>query len=973
MSNHLSIVHTEETIFFSHFQGVLRQWIQVTIHNDLSANTAAQVTIRAGGEEVTSELVVNPGEQAYRCYAPVLWPEKPADMQAPVILRAGPDQAQSTVSVGVHRPWVIYLLTDVCTDATWVYANYKDTRKDDADVTYAELLLAEASRSDKPENHNHYNLLHSLELDYFEEFYPEQKPRLVEAIRRGEITLNPFLNMTLTQNVSLEEQIRHFYLARGWAVKYGLEMAYGNHQETPSIAWDMAGILAGSGVTHLIKAILPYECPWAVRLGEPPLFVWEGPDGSQILYRRRNQDYVEGKFVLKGVPATDAALHDKIIPEYEQMGARYPFNAISLLGCYGDLIPYEPGKMQSRDWPLLKASTIAGYNAREWEYPLLVNAAHKQYWDSIDDQIAARHIKLEVYRGDYGSGWEAWPDCLAAVAADWRRQQEQAGTADKLAAVLSALDPGWYAQSRSDLKEGWRNLTMLADHAWNGANDANRSLNTALRKEWVASAGRSFEQVIQSGLARLGTLIPAQGQAQSAQRVAVVNGLAWERDGVVWLEDSGADVEVTDLASGEIAATQAVNENGQRRLAVKVAAAPSVGYRVLESHTRKAQTISKAAWVQSPGRLEGAYYAVEIDPVSGGIASLYDKVRGKELVDQASAYQVNQCVHFSDGMLEAGVAYPLLHPPKVSGGSENQASNVKVVQGPAGPVFASLVVTADIGKIRIKTTITLYAGLDRVDIRNEVEKPPTSERQELDFYFPFNVPGRTYHYEAPGAIIEAGKEHLPGAGLSVLAVRHFVDASNAEYGVTLSPVDSFLVEFGHRTTTEDVQVIDPANSTVLVHALGNIFDSGEAVRDQGGDSHFVFRFSLQGHAGGFDPLKAVHFGWESSNELLATAVTGAPASGAVLPETACSFISVTPASAILATLKPAEENGLIVRLWECAGSAAAVSIQAAKALAVKGGVGTDHMERDQVPLQMDGDSLVVPLKPRGITSMRLVG
>ncbi len=504
MQEMIKIVHAQETIFFSHYQGVLRQWIQVMLENGAGDPVKATLKITAGGEEVITPLEIIPGKQEYRGYAPVLWPQKPADQNAMIELISASQREQVVTTIGSHRPWTVYLLADVCTDATWVYANYPDMRKDDADLTCSELLLAEATRGSPEANHNHYNLVHSLNLTYFEEFYPEQKPRLVEAIRRGEITLNPFLNMTLTQNVSLEEQIRHFYPARGWADEFGLEIGYANHQETPSIAWDMAGILAGCGIEHLIKAILPYECPWAARLGEPPIFLWEGPDGSQILYRRRNWDYVEGKFVLKGVEATEAALHEKIIPEYEQMGVDYPFDAISLLGCYGDLIPYEHGKMQSRDLPLLKAATIAEYNEHEWEYPLLVNASHKQFWDSIDKQIGSLNIKLKVSHGDYGTGWDAWPACLAAVAAAWRRCQERAGTADKLAAILSVLDPGWYQRYRKDLQDGWSNLSMLADHAWNGTNDANRSLNTTLRREWVASAAGSFDRVIADGMARLG-------------------------------------------------------------------------------------------------------------------------------------------------------------------------------------------------------------------------------------------------------------------------------------------------------------------------------------------------------------------------------------------------------------------------------------------------------------------------------------
>jgi alpha-mannosidase len=967
MSNNLTIINAQETIFFSHFQDVLRQWIQVTILNPQEAGLQAALKISAGGEEVKTTLEVSPGQHTYRGYAPVLWPHKPAELHASVELAAGPHVERSTVSVGTHRPWVIYLLADVCTDATWVYGNYNDVRKDDADLTYAELLLSEATRSGAPENHNHYNLVNALELQYFEEFYPAQKPRLVEAFRRGEITLNPFLNMTLTQNVSLEEQIRHFYPARAWAVEYGLEMAYANHQETPSIAWDMAGILAGCGVRHLIKAILPYECPWAARLAEPPLFLWEGPDGTQILYRRRNWDYVEGNIVLKGLEATDAALHEKIIPEYEQMGERYPFDAISLLGCYGDLIPYQHGKVQSNDLPLLKAATIAGYNAREWEYPRLVNASHKQYWDSIDQQIAARSIKLEVSRGDYGTGWDAWPACLAAVVADWRRNQERAGTADKLASVLSQLDPDWMQLYRKDLQEGWCNLSMLADHAWNGANDANRSLNTALRRDWVASATRSFDRVIDNGLVRLGELIQSSGQDR---RLAVFNGLPWARDGVVILEDAGAGPEVIDVESGKTLVSQPFTENDTRRLAVKIDSLPSVGYRVLELRGRSAQPNPISPTRVNGNRLEGPFYSVEVDPANGGISSLFDKLRGKELVDPASPYHINQCVHFSDGMLEPGAAFQLLHPPKVSGGKDYASSVVSITPGSAGPVFASLVVRTQNGNMRIKTTLTLYAELDRLDIHDEVDKPPTSERQELDFYFPFNVPNRTYHVETPGAIIEPGKDHLPGAGLNHAVTRHFVDVSNEEYGVTLAQADSFVIEFGHRSTTEDPQSIDPANSTILVHALGNIFDSNEAMRDQGGDSHFVFRFSLQGHAGGFDPLAAVHFAWEDNNELLTTAVKGGP--GGVLPAGACSFISVTPANAVLTTLKPAEEQGLIARLWECAGSPAPVQVQAAGILALKGAVQTDHLERDGSPLPIQGDCIPVPVKPRGVTTLRMV-
>lgn len=197
------------------------------------------------------------------------------------------------------------------------------------------------------------------------------------------------------------------------------------------------------------------------------------------MVRRRNEDYMEGSFVLRDLRATNKALHERIIPAYEARGARAPgddiadagadgiIDAIALVGCYGDL---EAG---TKHKGARKTATIAAYNAQGWEYPRLVNAGHKQYWDHLEAGLAERGRELPVYRGDYGTGWEAWPACLAGDFAGWRRAQERSAMADRLASIVSRLDDARYAAVAAGLADGWLNLTCLADHAWNGANEAN--------------------------------------------------------------------------------------------------------------------------------------------------------------------------------------------------------------------------------------------------------------------------------------------------------------------------------------------------------------------------------------------------------------------------------------------------------------------------------------------------------------------
>jgi len=939
--NAIAILATRETIFFSYEGGALRQWITVTIQNLLGEPVRGDMMIEVEGEGVATSLEIAPGVGDYRCYAPTLWPDHPPVAHAPLRLRVGTATTAATAAVGTHRPWTVYLLSDTCTDYAWAYADEESNRADDAALTAAELDMTEATRGAPEADRNHYNFVHARETAYFLERYPEQAERLFTHIRAGAITFNPFYTMASTCAMSLEELIRQFYPARAWARQYGLDIGYANHQESPTIAWAMATVLAGSGITHLVKSILPYECPWATRLEEPPVFFWEGPDGSRVLVRLRNKDYVEGHFVLRGARAIALALHEEIIPGYEGRGGAYPYSAIALVGCYGDTSPHH------RELPAKKAAAIAAYNAQGWAYPKLVNAAHKQFWDDMDAQIAARLIDVPTYRGDYGTSWDAWPSSLAATFAGWRRAQERAAAADALAAIMARLAPARYEAWRAELADGWMNLILLSDHAWNGADDANRVLNAALRRGWQATANRCFDAVIAAGLDALAPHVGGAGEG----RVLVVNTLAWPRDGVARLVGQAAEATVVDMATGQPVASQYIEDKGQSALYCQVSL-PSLGYRVLAAQPRSDGPASgNGPWVTSERRLEGPYYALEVSPDTGGVVSLYDKVRKRELVDAASAYHLNQCLYLSDGVE---------HTPRAA----------SVEMGPCGPVLGQLIVRSALKNTELTTTMTLYAKLDRVDIRNELRKLPTDEKQELDFAFPFAVSDRQYRFEAPGAIVTPGQEQRPGAGQAVTAVRHFVDIFNDDYGVTLAQIDSGLVEFGHRTTLEDPREPDPRNSTVLAVALDNSMNWREGARDQDGVDHFTFRFSLRGHDGGFDPAAAVRFGEEASNEPLAAPLTGS--GGGDLPSGTHSFIGVEANAVVLTAVKVAEEEGLLARLWNTADQAETATLQVAGLGAWQGVRATDLLEHNlpSTSLTAGGASVAVPA--RGLAAARLL-
>ena len=127
---------------------------------------------------------------------------------------------------------------------------------------------------------------------------------------------------------------------------------------------------------------------------------------------------------------------------------------------------------------------------------------------------------------------------------------------------------------------------------------------------------------------------------------------------------------------------------------------------------------------------------------------------------------------------------------------------------------------------------------------------------------------------------------------------------------------------------------------------------------------------MKGHEGGFDPVDAVHFGWEDNNELLHVPVPMGKVG--LLPIDLCSFIHSSEENTILTCLKPAEEEGLIARYWECNGTDTNTHLSFSGLPILQGVQQTDLLERDQGNLKFEQSEVILALKKFGIQSLRLL-
>src|SRR5439155_27354635 len=129
-----------------------------------------------------------------------------------------------------------------------------------------------------------------------------------------------------------------------------------------------------------------------------------------------------------------------------------------------------------------------------------------------------------------------------------------------------------------------------------------------------------------------------------------------------------------------------------------------------------------------------------------------------------------------------------------------------------------------------------------------------------------------------------------------LRFNHFVDFSQAGYGVTVSNWDSPFLALGGSTIT----TLDESPSFRAVAGM-QVDGPRLGFPDQGGDTRFLDRFAIATH-GRYDPAFAMRFSLEHQNPLVAARVTGSDAGA--LPAVSWSLVSISSPDVLLWALKP---------------------------------------------------------------------
>jgi alpha-mannosidase len=755
----------------------------------------------------------------------------------------------------------LYLGNDTHTDLLW-NGTEDDWYKWNLDMAKFYLKLGEETASNPVETRSKWNYDVAWTLYTMDKREPKEfVDRVIKQIKNGQASVPINFTLPVYGGSTTESVLRSFYPAGQLARKYGIVTDMAICQENATLPLGIASLWAGSGAKYSWKGV----CNCATKINttgprEHEIYWQTGLDGSKILlkwYSNSGWNAELGGYAEMLEPTVAVQQMEKL--------------------CGSENYPYLIAGAFGKGW-----DNIHNYSLDlQWGVGHRTLPGTKVYLSNQEDFF--RHFErdygnqLPEVAAAYGNEWELGMASLAEVSGKLKRSMEKLRTAEALAAVV----PNGYelVQNLATEKEAFLyGLGMYSVHGWTADGPISRKQFADYMRKFQNDITTYVDKLYDSSLDRLAESID-KGNAENT--IVVFNALNWERSGIIDIELNGDWNALKNPETGEIHSGIILDQENKKMLRVKVNGIPSVGYQVFELvkiNPAKSQNPFKF----SGNKLETPFYSVKFAK-NGALASLYDKQLKKEW----AAGSLNS---LGDTLAE-------------------NTSSIKVVT--QGPDFIEIICRAPKPLLH-ESKYTFYAENRRVDINNTLL---ANFGNTLHFIFPFAITNPEVWHEEVGAVIKAKTIENGGhyankmARYDYLSLNHFLNVGNQSENITVSNLDCQFFKLGNSTPTQ----LDMGSSVVHILAGGTI-NANLGVFDQDGDSLFQQHFALLPGEGAHNETASMKMALEHQNPLAITQVKG----GGTLKSIRVSFLTITNPNVLLWALKPAETNGITIRLWNMA-------------------------------------------------------
>ena len=780
---------------------------------------------------------------------------------------------------------------------------------------------------------------------WMEEKYPSLHQQIVERVKQGRwemvggMWVEPDLNMPDGESLVRQLLVGKRYFKQ----KFGVDVRIGWNPDSFGYTWQLPQIYKKSGVDYFVTQKMAWNDTNPLPL---KLFWWQSPDGSRVLTYFPH-DYVNDIEPVR--IASDVAIARKLNPGTPVM--------MHLFGI-GD---HGGGPTRSM------LDSGLHWTSPERVVPRMKFGTAQDFFSDIETRLDTQHSPTWNYRlmasGDTRLpvppegklSLPVWNDELyfeyhrgvmttqANHKRNMRASEEQLLNAEKYSS-LAWLFGSPYPHAR--LTEAWQKVLFNQFHdtaAGSGIGvlykDSQRDYDMV---RWAT------EEATADALKAISSEV-STGNVSGGVPVMVVNPLAWSRTDlatfdVQMLTKPKAGLSVLD-PQGKPLPFQVLSKDSSThtyRLLVEARDVPSLGYEVLHvvSGGNSAPTDLKANGLT----LENSLLRVTIDPQSGCIKSIYHKPSEFESI--AAGGCGNELQVFQDTPKDYD-AWNIDADFEKQVTKLDQAASVELIE--KGPVRATIRIARTWQNSRFVQEVSLYAGLDRVDVTNNIDWHETHVL--LKAAFPLAASGPQATYEIPYGSIErptTRNNSWETAKFEVPALR-WADLGDGNHGFSLINESKYGYD---------------AKGNVLRLSLLRSPTWPDPEADRG---HHQFSYSLYPHSGDWKQALTVRRGYEFNYKLRALQVEAHE--GNLPPQH--SFVGIAGDNVVLTALKKAEDSdALLLRFYEWAGTTAEVRL-----LLPEGASGaslTNLMEKPEgEQLPVTNHQVTVPVHPYEIVSVRV--
>ena len=984
----LKLVSVKPTVFFVREDNILTQIGEATISNLSQEEVQIALQTRIPGESMREiSATVPEGTSTVKFHFPNIAEPTPATF---ILTLKGREHDRHSMTWQPQRHWQVFFVPITHHDL-----GYTDTIENvllQYDGFYDDILRFCHETDDWPDEAKYrYTAESAWSMQHFVENRPEESiSQLAKYVKQGRIEIGALFGVEISALCSHEELVRLMYPSFRMARQFDGQILTGSITDVPGLSWGLPTVMAGAGVKYFFAGF-PTYFEWGrndvhsfwdesaiLRHGKPDAFRWQGPDGETVLL------YYQGSYGFFG-PEFSNALWDRNVTgpnSYKYVMARLP----------GELM-----KMQKADTPFsvmryvhngldnyppdVQISHVVRQWNSKWAYPKLIVATNSMFFEALEKQCQdVRTFKGELPHTDYVVGAIS----TAKETGINRITRDRLHSAEKFATIASLVSN--YSYPAEDIRRTYDDVLFYDLHCWGLAYPAGKvqDWNWNEKSRYAYRAAGMTERMLSRSLDRIANKIELKKQGR---HIVVFNSLAFERTDVVRVprftvqglpdlidEETGRKVpyQIVELDSPQAPIPYAANrygrgQFGRRELFDMVFIAedvPSLGYKTYRLSPKDKAASFSSSVVVGDRSLENRFFRVTLDPQAGTVESIYDKELSRELVDRDAPHKLNQFI-----------------AKWVKTGKQESPKKAKIRKGQSGPVYGSLVVSGEgAGCPQLTQEIILYDKVKRIDFANRVLKDSTP-LLEMYFAFPFKMDNPDFRFEGSNSVIEPLVDQFPGSNSNYYALQHWADVTDGEIGVTLSSVESHLLEFGglwpcyvsqahHGVTPSDfgrefVKQSELTKGYMYSFIINTNFCTNFETVQQ---ADMLFRYSITTHKGGWKEGRCRNFGWSIGNPLIAVGVNG-KREGTL--DKKISFCRVDKPNVLLLTLKRAEDgDGIIIRLIETQGKATTASVTLPH-IAVAEAMVTNLVEENKGRAVFTEHEIQVNLKAFGITTIRI--